>query len=70
MEVAAPMKDTNGSPSVLRDLGTVAGLYRNVVWMLGQRVQRGSDWQQKLFDEALRRDAVEEMQPSRAAQDR
>ena len=53
------MKDKHESPSVLRDIGTVAGLYRNVVWMIGQRVQHGPDWQQKLFDNALQRDEVE-----------
>lgn len=58
MEVAAPMKDKSGSPSLLRDLGSVAGLYRNVVWMMGQRVRRGPDWEQKLFDEAVRRDEI------------
>jgi hypothetical protein len=55
------MKEKNGSPSVLRDLTAVAGLYRNVVWMFGQRMQRGPDWQERLFDEAIRREAVEEM---------
>jgi hypothetical protein len=43
------------SPSLIRDLGTVAGLYRDVAWMLVHRVQRGPDWQQKMFDEAVQR---------------
>ena len=50
------MKDKQETPSVLRDFGAVAGLYRNVVWMIGQRVQRGPDWQQRLFEDAVRRD--------------
>ena len=57
------MKQTHSSPSVLRDLGMVAGLYRNVAWMLGQRVQHGADWQQRLFEDAVRRDVADEMQP-------
>ena len=52
------MKQKNDSPSVWRELTAVAGLYRNVVWMLGQRVQRGPDWQQQLFKESVRRDEV------------
>ena len=46
------------SPSILHDLGAVAGLYREVAWMLSQRVQKGPDWQQKLYDDAVRRDVV------------
>jgi hypothetical protein len=62
------MKDTKDSPSILQDLGTVAGLYcRNVAWMLTQRVQRGPDWQQKLFDEAVRRNEVAERRPRETA---
>ena len=53
------MKDKNSSPSILQDLGAVAGLYRNVAWMLSQRVQRGGDWQQKVFEDAVRRNEVE-----------
>jgi hypothetical protein len=49
---------SNDSPSIIRDLGTVAGLYRDVAWMLVHRVQRGPDWQQKMFDDAVRRDEV------------
>lgn len=56
------MKDKNSSPSILQDLGAVAGLYRNVAWMLSQRVQRGSDWQQKIFDDAVRRTEIAEQQ--------
>ena len=61
------MKDKYGSPSILRDLGAVAGLYRNVAWMLGQRVQRGPDWEQKLFDDAVRRDEIAEQRQREAA---
>lgn len=52
------MKDKQSSPSVLRDLTAVAGLYRNVVWMVGQRMHRGPDWEQKVFDDAVRREEM------------
>ena len=49
------MKTKNESQFVLRDLVALAGLYRNVAWMFGQRMRRGSDWQAQLFDEAVQR---------------
>ncbi|HVP05949.1 MAG TPA: hypothetical protein VMT90_09765 [Dehalococcoidia bacterium] len=61
------MKDKKESPSVLRELSAVAGLYRNVVWMIGQRVQRGPDWQQRLFEDAVRRDEMAERREEAAA---
>ena len=61
------MKDKKGSPSILQDLGAVAGLYRNVAWMLSQRVQRGADWQQKVFDDAVRRDEIAEQRQREAS---
>jgi hypothetical protein len=54
------MKQQQSSPSILRDLGAVAGLYRNVIWMLGQQLKRGSDWQQHLYDESMRVPTPEE----------
>ncbi len=54
------MKTKSSYPSILRDLGSVAGLYRDVAWMLVHRVQRGPDWQQKMFDEAVQRGDVAE----------
>jgi hypothetical protein len=42
------------SPSILRDLSAVAGLYRSVFWMLGQQIRHGSDWQQHLYDQSIR----------------
>ena len=48
------MKQKQSSPSILHDLGAVAGLYRNVVWMLGQQLKHGSDWQQHMYDESVR----------------
>jgi hypothetical protein len=38
----------------LRDLGTVAGLYRSVFWMLGQQVRHGQNWQRHLYEESMR----------------
>lgn len=61
------MKDKQGSPSILQDIGAVAGLYRNVAWMLTQRVQRGPDWQQKVFDDAVRRNEVAEQRQRESA---
>lgn len=48
------MKQKQYSPSILSDLGAVAGLYRNVIWMFGQQLKHGSDWQQHLYDESMR----------------
>jgi hypothetical protein len=48
------MKQKQYSPSILRDLGTVAGLYRSVFWMLSQQLKHGSDWQQQLYDQSMR----------------
>jgi len=48
------MKQKQSSPWILQDLGAVAGLYRNVVWMLGQQLKHGPDWQQQLYDESMR----------------
>jgi hypothetical protein len=48
------MKQKETSPSILQDIGAVAGLYKNVVWMLGQQLRHGSEWQQHLFDESTR----------------
>jgi hypothetical protein len=48
------MKRKNASPSLLRDAVAVAGLYREMLWMLGQQLRHGSDWQQRLQDEAMR----------------
>ena len=53
------MKSKTDSPFVLRDLIAVAGLYRNVAWMFGQRMRRGPDWQQQMFDEAVQRNEIE-----------
>jgi hypothetical protein len=58
------MKQKNSSPSLLRDVVAVAGLYRDVLWMLGQQLRHGSDWQQRLQDEAMR---IRQPQESREA---
>lgn len=42
------------TPTLLQDLGTVARLYGTIFWMLGQRLQRGPRWEQKVAAEALR----------------
>jgi hypothetical protein len=48
------MKQKSPSPSLLSDVVAVAGLYREAFWMLGQQLRHGPDWQQRLYDEALR----------------
>ena len=48
------MKQKNTSPSLLRDVVAVAGLYREVLWMLGQQLRHGPEWQQRLQDETMR----------------
>ncbi len=58
-------KDT--SPSLLRDVVAVAGLYRSVFWMMRQQLRHGSDWQQHLLEESMRMYAREdERQPELA----
>jgi hypothetical protein len=41
------------TPTLFRDLGTVARLYGTVFWMFGQRLLRGPRWDEKLTEEAL-----------------
>ncbi len=48
------MKQNSSSPSLLRDVVAVAGLYRQVIWMLGQQLRHGPDWQERIQEEALR----------------
>ena len=40
-------------PPLVRDLGTIARLYGEVFWMIGQRLQHGRDWEEKLTRKAL-----------------
>lgn len=42
------------TPSLFEDLGAVARLYGTVFWMIGQRLQHGRRWEQKLTSDALR----------------
>jgi hypothetical protein len=58
------MKQKSPSPSLLRDVVAVAGLYREVLWMLGQQLRHGPDWQEHLYDESLR---IREPRESREA---
>ncbi len=52
--VHAPDQPGQRTPTLLQDLGTVVRLYGTVFWMLGQRLQRGQRWEEKLTAEALR----------------
>ena len=36
------VKNVSKPPGLLKDIGAVAGLYKTVFWMFGQRIQRGS----------------------------
>lgn len=49
-----PGKSGRRTPTLLQDLGTVASLYGTVFWMMGQRLQRGPHWEQKLTAETVR----------------
>lgn len=40
-------------PPLVRDLGVIARLYGDVFWMIGQRLQHGRDWEEKLARHAL-----------------
>ena len=48
------MKQKTPSPSLLHDVAAVAGLYRNVLWMMRQQLRHGPDWQQHLMEESMR----------------
>ncbi|MEO8457817.1 MAG: hypothetical protein ABI559_08400 [Chloroflexota bacterium] len=48
------MTKKSQSPSILRDVVAVAGLYRSVFWMVRQQLRHGPDWQQHLLDESMR----------------
>ena len=52
--VHAPDQSGRRTPTLFQDLGTVVRLYGTVFWMLGQRLQRGQRWEQKLTAEAVR----------------
>ena len=52
--VHAPDQPGQRTPTLLQDLGTVARLYGTVFWMLGQRLQHGQSWEQRLVAETLR----------------
>ncbi len=52
--VHAPDQSGQRAPTLLQDLGTVVRLYGTVFWMMGQRLQHGPRWEQKLNTEALR----------------
>lgn len=52
--VHAPDRSGQRSPTLLQDLGTVFRLYGTVFWMMGQRLQRGPRWEQKLAATTLR----------------
>jgi hypothetical protein len=53
------MGKTKESPSLLQDLGAIAGLYRGVFTLMGRRMHYGPDWEQHLTRESLRFDALE-----------
>lgn len=48
------MKPKTKDPGLMEDLGSVAGLYRTVFWMMGKRLRYGPDWEERLGDETLK----------------
>ncbi len=52
--VHAPDQSGQRTPTLLQDLGTVVRLYGTVFWMMGQRLQRGPRWEEKLTAEVVR----------------
>ena len=64
------MKHKTESPSLIRDVGAIAGLYRDVFWMLGKRLQHGPDWHQRLSDDAMRLQELEEPREHHASASR
>lgn len=41
-------------PTLVKDLGALADLYRTVFWMMGQRIQHGRTWQERLERDVIR----------------
>jgi len=39
-----PVATVNEKPSLVNDLGALAGLYRTVFWMMGRKAQYGRIW--------------------------
>ncbi|MDO8615518.1 MAG: hypothetical protein Q7T33_07235 [Dehalococcoidia bacterium] len=39
------MPRQTAGPTLVQDLGALAGLYRTVFWLIGQRLQHGKEWQ-------------------------
>lgn len=58
-------KTSTNSPSIVSDISAIAGLYKTVIWMLSQRLQRGPDWEARLEDDAMRVIALERPQDER-----
>jgi hypothetical protein len=49
------MKTEDRTPTLIQEVGTLAGLYRTVFWMMGKRLQYGPDWEERLTEHALHR---------------
>jgi len=47
------MKAATKDPRLIDDIGSVAGLYRTVFWMVGKRLRYGRDWEERLTDETM-----------------
>jgi len=50
------MNKPKEGPSLIEDLGAIAGLYRTVFHMLGQRIQHGPHWDERLPKDTFRYD--------------
>ena len=48
------MKTAENPPGLISDLGSIAGLYGTVFWMMGKRLRYGRDWEERLADETLK----------------
>ncbi len=43
------MRKTIHDPSIAQDIGSLAGLYRTVFWMIGRKVQYGKVWPDEVY---------------------
>jgi hypothetical protein len=48
------MKTVEKPPGLISDLGSIAGLYGTVFWMMEKRLRYGREWEQRLADKALK----------------
>jgi hypothetical protein len=60
LEEERPMETKRQEPGIVEDLGSIAGLYRTVIWMMGKRIRYGQGWEERMAADALQQMREEE----------